>query len=64
MAGEPGTNRQAKDNSKDSVEEQPPGVADGFLQVMASFQPFPENFGQIFRPPGVHTVPDERWEET
>ena len=56
IAGDPGADGQAEHDAQHPVEEQPAGVAQGFLQVVTPLQPFPEHPGQVSHPGLVHAA--------
>ncbi len=54
IAGDPGTDSHPDQHPEDPVEQQPAGVADRSLEMGTSFQPFPDDVGQVFGPGTIH----------
>jgi hypothetical protein len=54
IAGNPDADKKSDAHPHHIIKEQPAGIADYILQVMASFNPGPDEQGQMFNPFRVH----------
>ena len=53
-AGHPGADQKPQPHAENPVEQQPPGIADGFLKLLSIVQPLADDLRKVSGPGCIH----------